>query len=372
MSDASYGICRDYLRGVICYSRVHGPWKVYANIHRLGWPRLWERLPLDGVIGMWPTDEYDEHVHRLGVPAVNVSASRQSQPFASVHSDGEAVGRLAAEHLLDRGFRRFVYFSDQHRAWSLTRGRGFAHRVAEAGGRCDELKPSVVVTERGLADEVIAFIDHMQPPIGAFSGNAELAWTFIGICQDRGFDVPEQVAVVAAGDDDLVCEAADVPISAVDLGGERVGFEAAALLERMMSGEPAPPPDQPLLVPPSHVTTRRSSDILAIDDPDVAAAVRIISERATGRLTVPDILAAVPVSRRVLERRFKALMGRTVQAEITRVRLARACELLIDSDLNQEQIAHRCGFPHAAHFGKVFRAGFGQTPASYRRAMRLA
>ncbi len=368
--NASEAAARAALRGTTRYARNQGPWKLLASIHGGPWPAAWDGLHIDGFIGLLASDTYDQPIHKLGVPAVNISTTRARQPFPHVCTDNVAVGALAARDFLDRGFHRFAYFADPRPAWAATRGQGFIQTLAAEGYDCDVFRPDTQDPDREPLAGMHAWIDRFVPPIAVFCGNEHLGWTLVGTCHDRGFDVPEQVAVIVGSDDDLVCEAADVPLSAIDIGNERVGYAAAELLDRMMSGEPGPPADQPILIPPSRVITRRSSDILAIQDPDLAATVRLINSRACEPLTVPDILDEVPVGRRALERRFKKVLGRTLQAEIMRVRLERARQLLVESDLNHDQIAARCGFPHAPHFGAQFRKSFGITPAAFRKQMR--
>ena len=370
--NASEGAARAALRGITRYARNEGPWKLLASIHGSPWQETWNHLHMDGIIGLLSSPEYDGPIQRRGLPAVNISSTRAQQPFPHLYADNAAIGRVAADDFLQRGFRRFAYFADPRPAWAHPRGQGFAQRLAQAGFECNVFTPHADASPDNAVLGVHEWIDRFVTPLAVFCGNEALAWTLVGTAQDRGFDVPEQVAVIAGGSDPLICEAADVPLSGVDIGGERVGYEAAALLDRIMQGQPPPPPHQPILIPPGPVITRRSSDILAIEDPDLAAAVRLINEHACDPLSVPDILNEVPVGRRALERRFKKILGRTIQSEIMRVRLARAQQLLIESDLNHDQIATRCGFPHAPHFGAVFRKHLHITPAQFRKRMRLA
>jgi len=147
-----------------------------------------------------------------------------------------------------------------------------------------------------------------------------------------------------------------------------LGYRAAELLDRLIAGDP--PPEEPIRVPPVGVVTRRSSDVLAIEDSHVAAAMRRINEDACRPLKVPDILRQVPVNRRWLERQFKRTIGRTVGQEILRVRIEKAKQLLLDTELALPEVAAECGFAQAHHLGLMFRRQTGLTPGAYRRAMR--
>ena len=373
--DASYGYGRGVLRGVLRYSRNHGPWKLFASIHsEHGALTRHRRFRLDGLIGQFPNEDLDADVAALRCPVVNVSSTRREQPFAAVWPDNARIGALAAGHLMERGFRHFAFYAEGNHGWAGPRQQGFTRELAEEGFEALTYPPALDTngrTDRGSMPKLADWIANLPRPIGVCCGDEYQAWTFVGTAQDAGVPVPEQIAVIACGNDELVCLACDVPLSAVDIGAERVGYAAAAILDRTMAGHPAPSPDQPILIPPGRVVTRQSTDVLAVDDPRVAAAVRLINSEACKPLTVPDVLKDVPANRRWLERRFKQVLRRTIHQEIMRVRLETAKRLLIESDLPLAQIASRCGFSYQHQLGLAFRRAVGQTPATYRRTQRV-
>ena len=180
--------------------------------------------------------------------------------------------------------------------------------------------------------------------------------------------MPEEVAVVGADDDAELCELSDPPLSSVTFNPERVGYEAAGLLDRLMARRGGA--GKPFLVPPLGVSTRQSSDILAIDDADVAKAIHYIRRHAFEGITVEDVLAEVPLSRRALEHRFRRRLGRTPKQEIRRLRLERAKSLLASTELPLARISDRLGFHQPAYLSAVFRKETGLTPAAYRKRLR--
>jgi LacI family transcriptional regulator len=188
------------------------------------------------------------------------------------------------------------------------------------------------------------------------------------VCRDVGLRVPADVAIVGIGNDDLLCEMSRPSLSSVAVPAEQIGHEAAALLERLMAG--SAPPERPIMLPPLGVVTRQSSDILAIGDPDVAAAVRFIRQRGHLPTRVGDVLREVPVSRRSLERKFRQILNRGVSEEIRRVHVDRARALLSGTDLPMSALADHAGFSNATHLSVVFRQETGMTPTSYRRQFR--
>jgi LacI family transcriptional regulator len=184
-------------------------------------------------------------------------------------------------------------------------------------------------------------------------------------CRRAGIAVPEEVAVVGVDNEELVCTLANPPLSSVVPNARSIGYEAAALLDRLMRGEPEP--TTPLFIPPVEVITRLSTDVNAIADPEVATAMRFIREHACEGIAVADVLSQVPVSRSVLQRRFRGLLGRSIHGEIAGVRLQRAKQLLIETDLPLAAIAQRTGFSHVEYLCAAFRQATGLPPGTYRR-----
>jgi LacI family transcriptional regulator len=189
-------------------------------------------------------------------------------------------------------------------------------------------------------------------------------------CRDAGLRVPEEVVVVGVDNDALLCELADPPLSSVALNAEAGGYRAAALLDRMMRAPTRSRTPERLLVEPIHVVTRRATDIVALDDPEVAAALHFIQNHATEPIVVSDIVEDVMISRRALELRFRSAIGRTLHAEIRRIHLERARRLLVETDLPITQVAEASEFGRASYLAHAFRQAFGSTPAHYRRRMR--
>jgi LacI family transcriptional regulator len=191
---------------------------------------------------------------------------------------------------------------------------------------------------------------------------------FLEACQRAAVVVPEQVAVVGADNDELICNICFPPLSSVMINDEQRGYQAAAVLDQLMSG--GEPPHETVYVEPLGVASRASTDILAIDDQTLAAALRFVRDHACEGISVEDVVRAVPLSRSVLERRFRKTVGRSVNDEIVRVRLNRAVELLSATQLELKAIARKAGFGSPSYMGAVFREKLGCTPGSYRTSRR--
>jgi LacI family transcriptional regulator len=302
-------------------------------------------------------------------PVVDVSLVRAEIRLPRVLGDNEAIGRLAAEHLLEREFRHFAWFALFDDPVSAERRHGFASRLAVAGYRPKEFvwkRPFSQSKDTWVARRqwLIKTLRQLPQPLAVFTYNDHVAANVIDACLDAKFRIPEEVAVVGVDNDDLVCECLSVPLSSVHHDLERLGYEGAALLDRLMNGAPAP--RQPIRIPPKGVVTRKSSDVIAVEHPEVARALRFIRDRYQGPLSVSDVVAATRLSRRGLEKAFRTHLSRTINEETLRVRLAHARELLVQTEQRIVAITAATGFSRPQYFCTVFRQATGKTPRQYR------
>jgi LacI family transcriptional regulator len=297
-----------------------------------------------------------------------VADNEPNHPLTTVMSDNLEIGQRAAEHLISRGFQHFAYFGSEEDLYSRQRHEGFVKAIAAIG------KPVLTrwmgSTQAGAAQEqTMQWLKSLPKPLGVMACNDVWAKALVELGLQHGTRVPEDVAIVGVDNDDLVCEMCDVPISSVAISAERIGFQAAALLADGMEGKPLPP--GPIVVPPMGVVARQSSDVLAIADQEVARSVQFIREHAAEPMSVDDVVAELRISRRRLEQRFQAALGRTPASEIRRARIERARHLLEVTDVPLGQIALDCGFTDAPRLSKVFRREMGMTPSQYRMRARL-
>jgi len=186
----------------------------------------------------------------------------------------------------------------------------------------------------------------------------------LSACGDCGIAVPDQLAVIGVDNDELLCELCRPPLSSVELNPQKVGYEAAALLDRMLDGKL--PPAEQKSIPPLGVIARQSTDVVAIADADVASSVHFIREHACEGMQVEDLLQRVQISRSTLERRFARLLGRSPKAEILRVQFDRVKQLLARTDYPLAKIAQLTGFRHVENLCYLFKKKTGRTPGQYR------
>jgi LacI family transcriptional regulator len=291
-----------------------------------------------------------------------------------VGSDDQAIGRLAAEHLLECQLRCFAYCGYEGLIWSEQRCSAFAATVAQAGFPCHrhlevprECVPSTWEhSQQALAD----WIRRLPKPVGLLAANDDYAQRVLDACRPAAAAVPEDVAVIGVENDEDLGRLCDPPLSSVAVNARQIGYEGARLLAQLMAGEVPPGDVAPRLIPPSGVVVRQSTDITAIESREVAEAVSFIRRRVCDRIQTSDVAAAICRSRATLYRLFEATLGRSPKQEILRVQLERARTLLAQTADTLDAIARLTGFNDASYFGVVFKRTFGMTAGEYRARHR--
>ena len=372
--ETSNAYSRGVLQGIAEYVRHHERWSIFLPEQERGGkpPRWLGRWRGDGIIARIETDEAASALKKTKLPVVDVSAARHLPDIPWVETDDAAIVELGIHHLLDRGFRNLAYCGDPGFNWSCWRRDKFRATV-ESMGAVSHIYDSLSRTnpnyswnreKKGLAK----WLGALPRPIGIMACYDIQAQKILEVCREMDIAVPEQIAVLGVDNDTLLCELADPPLSSVVCNTQRTGFEAAALLDRMMNGQRIEA--APTLIAPLGIHTRQSTDILAIDDPDVALALRYLRENALTGVSVSDIVRRVPLSRRVLEQRFKRTLGRTPHEELTRIKVTRIKALLGETDLSLSEIAKRTGFEHDEYLSVFFRRAEGVPPGKFRRLQR--
>jgi len=376
--------CREILRGVLQYVHFHGPWAVHLIDELRVKKKLFDPVAW-GCTGMIVDMRDRAQAERLlaaGVPAVLshvpddvLAAKHPLSGRCRLQCENGLIGTRAAEHLLERRFRHFAFVGDvQGVSWSEARRDAFCRRLAKAGYSCTvypRLSPSEREDFSQEQAKLCGWLRALPKPVALFAANDARARQVLDSCLKTDSLVPQDIAVLGVDNDELICETAHPQLSSIQMTTERAGFEAARALDALMR-ETAPARRRPTVIPFgfSHLVTRRSTETVQIADVLVARAVEFIRINAGIVVTVEDLVRHLHVSRRWLEKRFKAHMGRTVYAEILRIRLERVQTLLRESSEPIEEIADACGFASASHLGTQFRRHFDTTPAAYRRRVR--
>ena len=367
---------RDKLRGILKYSRLHGPWLIHLIEGRYGEQSLDEirRWGAMGIIGESYALER-KAVIEARLPMVlldpgdaHCAPDHPFSPLCSVRCDGRAVGQLAAEHLMQLECRQFAFVGEIHEPnWSRFRYDGFAERLAKANFEClfyGKLSNEECLDWGIEQKRLSTWLRQLPKPVGILAANDTRGRHVIEACRIADIEIPDEVAVIGVDNDEQICEMTDPPMSSIATDNEGCGYRAAEMLDALMKG--ACRKQRIDYYGPLYVVQRRSTEIMMIDDKVVARAIAFIRLNATSSITVSDVAGHLDLSRRLLELRFKESLGRTIRDEIQRVRMSRVRNLLLGTDLRIADIAALCGFQNEYYLSTAFKRIFGLTMSRFR------
>ncbi|MBN1912213.1 MAG: DNA-binding transcriptional regulator [Pirellulales bacterium] len=378
--ESSRGYGRSVLRGIARYAQAHGPWALYHQERSLGesaprWLSGWDG---DGIIARVDSPTLLRQVRQTGLPTVDLRLSFDLEDIPSIGVDNRAVTRMAADHLLDRRFQHYAACGYSGVNYSEERCTFFSEYLAKRGyevsvwtgpSRPRTSTTSSIESHELTQDEGLrAWLESLPKPVGILATNDVRGQQVLTACGFCGLAVPDEVAVLGVDNDPVVCELCNPPLSSIELSTDRIGYEAASVLDRMLQGAPADPHRRHL--PPTDLIVRQSTDVLAVPDPTTSAAVHFIREHACEGIDVEDVLRHVGCSRSTLERRFAKHLESTPRAEIVRIRLDRVKQLLIRTDYPLSTIAQLAGFNHVEYMCGLFKSKTGLTAGQFRAASR--
>lgn len=376
-TSTEYG--RGLLRGIVKYARLHGPWSIYISPGHLE-----QILPKakswmgDGIIARIHSPQMAKLIRATGLPVVASSLEemawdKPSHEFCEIRTDSPGIARTAAVHLMRQGLRHFGFCGFDACEWSINREQAFSHFLAEAGFACYKRRiqyanwlqrPDWIQACENERPLMESWLRSLPKPVGVMACNDVCGREVLQACTTAGLCVPDEVALVGVDNDDLLCELSDTPLSSVALNLEQAGYEAATVLDTMMSGQRKR--QETVLVTSAKVVARRSSEVIVHEDPLVVAALRFIRDHAGQHIGVPDVVGEMGVCRRTMERRFTRAVGRSILSEITRCRLERAKQFLKETNLPAHRVATSSGFSSPRTLNRTFLRLEGQTATVFR------
>jgi LacI family transcriptional regulator len=386
-------------RGVVRYAKAKPDWRIYGY----GW--MFRPLPDiarwkgDGVIARVEDSGTADRLAALGAPVVDVAGAYARPNFTSVTNDDRLTGERAASHLLACGFRRFAFLGVAGTRWSEERRAGFEAALEDQRRALEDQRRALQDRERRLARRPPAFersLAWWERGIGAKSANTGALASFLSglerpaaifACNDTtglratelagrlGIAVPESLAILGVDNEDILCELSSPSLSSIQLDCEAIGFRAAGVLDAMLGGahraagarRNAAALGSLVTLPPKEVIERESTRVFDCEDKLVAAAVGFIRTHAHEGIDVSDVLAVAAASRRSLEQRFRAAMGRSLHDEILAAKLRRAKLLLRETSHTLDHVAEESGFGALQRFHAAFKKAEGLTPGEWRR-----
>jgi LacI family transcriptional regulator len=372
-SSRAYG--RGLLQGIAAYAQKQGRWSLCHQEMALDAepPRWLSKWKGDGVLVRAETDRMLDEIKNLGVPAVDLRCWRSAGRIPGFDTDALSVVKLAIDHLKDRGHRRFGFCGFEGANYSQNRMKAAEKYVNSLGCEFVSYESSQVsnsttfaAEQSGMLDQegLVNWLRNLKTPIGVLACNDIRAQQLLNGCHELQITVPDDIAVVGVDNDDVLCPLCSPPLTSVEPDTHRIGYEAASLLERMMSGETVE--NSIRQVPARGIVVRSSTDTIPVDDTEFVAAYRYIRENACFGVSVQEVADAVPMSRRALERRTRTYLEKSPAELIAEIRLSRVKELLQTTSHNLSVIARLTGFRHSEHMAKFFKKQVGIPPGKFR------
>ncbi|MFT7035256.1 MAG: LacI family transcriptional regulator [Cyclobacteriaceae bacterium] len=368
LMETSNEYARGIIKGIYGYIKEHGNWDVFLGEYSRGepnpeWILSWKG---DGIIARIENKSMAELVAKCDLPTIDLSAANLIPGIPWVETDDQSIAALATKHLTECGFTNFG-FAGTGFNWSKWRRGHFEEGLKQKGFQCHTFSSANYMKLNWLEQQenIQNWLKTLPKPIGIFAGYDLMGRQIIDSCNKLGYLVPEEVAVIGVDNDPLICELCSPPLSSIIPDTYKTGYVAASLLESIVAkkelGQIA------YRIKPLGVKKRRSTDTVAIDDPHISKAMHYIFENAnSGTFNIDDILSFVPMSRRIFEKKFTHVIGRTPYKEMQRIRVNRIKELLKETDLSLFDIAARSGFEHVSYMSYLFKRETRMTPAIYR------
>lgn len=357
------------LRGIAQYSNINGPWVFYREPgkHEGTLPQISPELA-DGIIAKISSASKARKKLPKSVPAILIGYREIIPDMPQIFGDTEAIGKLAAEYFINKGFRNFAFCGFDEFHWSRERGKSFKSFL--------EIKRFKVHWYRNLKgakrkswqleqQDIAKWLKTLPKATAVLACNDDRGQHLISACQLAKLRVPEEISILGVDNDKFVCGLTYPPLSSIAIGTERAGYEVAELLSKMMQTKKVI--NKSIFVHPTHVVTRQSTDIIAIDDKLVSDAINYIHKNSNMDISVDDVAEAVMTSRRRLERKFRKLLSKSVYEEIRHIRVNKIISMLLETNLTMAQIGLAMGFKDITHTGRYFKEETGLSPLVYRQ-----
>ena len=363
------------LKGIAHYERTHHLWTAFHDDQAVSEsdPRWIRSKKWHGVISRHTTPELAAACTELKIPLVDLNDVEPFPGIPKIRPDNVGLGHLGAEHFIERGYQKFGFAGWGNTLWARERRDGFMEAVRLAERECsvyevDYPGDSTPFWEEEQIGKLSGWLKGLPKPIGIMACVDLHAQQLISAAHAAGLLVPEEVAVLGTNNDTIRCELADPALSSVAPNAFQSGYRAAALLGDLLAGIKPESYDQ--RVEPLGVVTRHSTDVLAVEDRNVAAALSFIRERACNCITVNQVVEHAHASRSQMERKFRVCIGRSPQSEIRRVQLRKIRQLLLETDFPLKRIAELTGFEHMEYMCVLFKRMTGVSPGTYRVRMQ--
>ncbi len=375
MIDFAEEFSKELLKGIARYSREHGPW-IFCRMPLfqretigvdgiLQWAKEWGA---DGIIGQFYNDPKVSRFPEAGIPVIAQDFKERFREIPNITAIHQEAGIMGAEYFLKKGFKNFAYYGFRDIVWSRERAEGFEDRINRAGYR-------VHYFENDMADapelwyykpsSLSRWLKSLPKPIALMTCDDNQGQHITEACRQSKIRIPEEVAVLGVDNDEMICDFSDPPLSSIAQDAEKGGYEAARLLENMIRNGCSSFYD--IVVKPTQVVTRHSTDIYATNDHHIACTLKYIHQNIDKNIQVDDVVKQVPLSRRTLEKRFLDITGYPVYKYIFNLRIEKLSRRLLETDMSVFEIALDMGLTDSKNIARQFKQIKGCTPSEYRK-----
>jgi LacI family transcriptional regulator len=373
--DFSEEYSKSLLRGITKYSKENGPWvfcrmptfyrESYGIDGILKWAKEWGA---NGIIGQLYNDPDIQKIIEAGIPLIAEDFKERFSNIPNITGAYNETGKIAAEYFLKKGFKNFAFYGFKNIVWSRERSDGFENRVRQSGykvhyfehkkSRSRELwyyKPS----------SLSLWLHSLPKPIALMACDDNQGQHITEACKHIGIRIPEEVAVLGVDNDETICNLSDPPLSSIELDSEKGGYEAAKLMDLLISNRKQEYHD--IVVKPTNIITRQSTDIYATSDFYISSTLKYIHQNIDKNLKVENVLKQIPLSRRSLEKRFQNITGFPVYKYIYSLRIEKFAQKLLETNNSIFEIALETGFSDGKNVSRQFKQIKGCTPIEYRK-----
>lgn len=377
ISDFTESFAFKLLKGLVSYSRTHGDWEICRmppeykkNIGIAGvvdWAKRWKA---DAVIGQFDASEDIGLFRKNGIVVVAQDYQQRFKGIPNITADYIGTGRMAAEYFLERGFKNFAFFGFKDVCWSDERYEGFRNTIEKAGfgDSFSEYRGQDIHAlwyyER---ENVSRWIQQLPKPVAVMACDDNQGTNLIGACNSIGVKSPAEVAIIGVDDDEMVCELNIPSLSSIRVDIEKGGFETAALIDRLVNNGGEEVCD--VVLKPEKVVGRISSASYGTSDAEIQKAIQFIHTNLQKKIAVKDILENVPLSRRLLERRFKAVTGKAVYQYISEQKIQLFANMLADTNEPVINLAINLGESDSKGISRRFKVVYGCSPNEWRNRL---
>ncbi len=371
--DYSSEFSRRILKGLIQYSKDHGPWifyrlpsyykTLYGKEGIIQWAKEWKA---DAIVARWD-HEGTNLLESLGIPIVLQNYRERSPYFSNLTGDYIGTGGMAARFFIKRRFRNFAFYGNKDVVWSRERAEGFMHEVEKVGGNfyyfeSENLNGEQWSTAHLQLDE---WLFSLPKPVGLFACDDSFALQVSEICKINNIKIPEEISLLGVDNDELICNLSDPPISSIVLDVEKGGYEVGRLIDRLLGKDRIEPFN--VVIEPKGFELRKSTEKYNISNEHISKVVNYIEDNFTTDINIEEFSEMMPFSRRNLEVKFKGEMGTSIYQFILNCRIDYFAHLLLTTDRTLFDLALESGFNDCKNISRIFKKIKGATPAEYRK-----